>query len=126
MIAYHIVLKIIIENDGDKRILEKYTYLAPMMYMDFFDLYYYTDRVLYKTRFYDPQHPLPGDRKNRLFAIVNKDEYDFDTVDGNHLYSGFLDVYDEYKDQVLLKMERGKLDKVLHIKRRNQMRGAQL
>ncbi len=126
MIAYHIVLRIIIENDGDKRILEEYTYLAPMMYMDFFDLYYYTDRVLYKTRFYDPQHPLPGDRKNRLFAIVNKDEYDFDTVDGNHLYSGFLDVYDEYKDQVLLKMEKGKLDKVLHIKRRNQMRGEQL
>ena len=59
-------------------------------------------------------------------CIHNKDEYDFDTVDGNHLYSGFLDVYDEYKDQVLLKMERGKLDKVLHIKRRNQMRGAQL
>ena len=57
---------------------------------------------------------------------VNKDEYDFDTVDGNHLYSGFLDVYDEYKDQVLLKMEKGKLDKVLHIKRRNQMRGEQL
>ena len=106
--------------------LEEYTYLAPMMYMDFFDLYYYTDRVLYKTRFYDPQHPLPGERKNRLFAIVNKDEYDFDTVDGNHLYSGFLDVYDEYKDQVLLKMEKGKLDKVLHIKRRNQMRGEQL
>ena len=123
MIAYHIVLRIIIENDGDKRTLEEYTYLAPMMYMDFFDLYYYTDRVLYKTRFYDPQHPLPGDR---LFAIVNKDEYDFDTVDGNHLYSGFLDVYDEYKDQVLLKMEKGKLDKVLHIKRRNQMRGEQL
>lgn len=123
MIAYHIVLKIIIENDEDNRILEKYTYLAPMMYMDFFDLYYYTDRVLYKTKFYDPLHPLPGDRKKKLFSIANKDEYDFDTVDGNHLYSGFLDVYDEYKDQVLLKMERGKLDKIIHTKRRSQMRG---
>ena len=53
---------------------------------------------------------------------MNKDEYDFDTVDGNHLYSGFLDVYAEYKDQVLLKMERGKLDKILHTERRNRMR----
>lgn len=123
MIAYHIVLKIIMEREGNNRILEKYTYLAPMMYMDFFDLYYYTDRVLYKSRFFDPQHPLPIERKNRLFAIANKDEYDFDTVDGNHLYGGFLDVYDEYRDQVLLKMERGKLEQVLHTERRNQIRG---
>ena len=122
MMAYHIVLKIIMEKEGEEQILEKYTYLAPMMYMDFFDLYYYTDRVLYKSRLSDPQHPWPVDRKNRLFAVVNKDEYDFDTVDGNHLYSGFLDVYDEYKDQVLLKMERGKLDKILHTERRNRMR----
>lgn len=123
MIAYHIVLKIIMEQEDDKRILEKYTYLAPMMYMDFFDLYYYTDRVLYKSRFFDPQHPLPIDRKERLFALVNRDEYDFDTVDGNHLYGGFLDVYDEYRDQILLKMERGKLNRVLHTERRNRMRG---
>lgn len=58
-----------------------------------------------------------------MFAIANKDEYDFDTVDGNHLYGGFLDVYDEYRDQVLLKMERGKLEQVLHTERRNQIRG---
>lgn len=123
MIAYHIVLKIMMEQEEENRILEKYTYLAPMMYMDFFDLYYYTDRVLYKSRFFDPQHLWPVDRKKRLFAIVNKDEYDFDTVDGNHIYSGFLDVYDEYKDQILLKMERGKLDKIIHMERRNKMRG---
>ena len=69
MIAYHIVLKIIIEEHGKSAMLEDYTYLAPMMYMDFFDLYYYTDRVLYKTWFYDPEHPLPIKRKNRLFTI---------------------------------------------------------
>lgn len=79
--------------------------------------------MLYKSRFFDPQHPLPIDRKKRLFALVNRDEYDFDTVDGNHLYGGFLDVYDEYRDQILLKMERGKLNRVLHTERRNRMRG---
>ena len=122
MIAYHIVLKIIIEERGENTVLEDYTYLAPMIYMDFFDLYYYTDRVLYKTVFYDWQHPTPIKRKNRLFAVVDKDDYDFNTVDGNHLYSGFLDVYDEYKDQLLMKMERGKLDKVLWTERRGLMR----
>ena len=122
MIAYHIVLKIIIEERGENTVLEDYTYLAPMIYMDFFDLYYYTDRVLYKTVFYDWQHPTPIKRKNRLFAVVDKDDYDFNTVDGNHLYSGFLDVYDEYKDQLLMKMERGKLDKVLRTEKRKLMR----
>ena len=122
MIAYHIVLKIIIEEKGENTVLEDYTYLAPMVYMDFFDLYYYTDRVLYKTVFYDWQHPTPIKRKNRLFAVVDKDDYDFNTVDGNHLYSGFLDVYDEYKDQLLMKMERGKLDKVLRTEKRELMR----
>lgn len=35
MIAYHIVLKIIMEEKGTNTILEEYTYLAPMIYMDF-------------------------------------------------------------------------------------------
>lgn len=122
MIAYHIVLKIIMDKNGSDRILEEYTYLAPMMYMDFFDLYYYTDRVLYKSGFWDPEHPSPVDRKKRLFAIANKEEYAFNTVAGNHLYGGFLDVYDEYKDQVLLKKERGKLETIIYTERRNQMR----
>ncbi len=122
MIAYHIVLKIIIEEHGKSAMLEDYTYLAPMMYMDFFDLYYYTDRVLYKTWFYDPEHPLPIKRKNRLFTIAYKDEYIFESENGNHLYGGFLDVYDEYKDQLLLKMERRKLDAILHIEEREKIR----
>lgn len=122
MIAYHIVLKIIMEEKGSDAILEDYTYLAPMIYMDFFDLYYYTDRVMYKTVFHDWQHPTPIKRKNRLFAVADNDDYDFDTVDGNHLYSGFLDVYDEFKDQFLMKMEKGKLDKVLRTEKRELMR----
>ncbi len=36
-IAYHIVLKIIMEEKGADTVLEEYTYLAPMIYMDFFD-----------------------------------------------------------------------------------------
>ncbi len=122
MIAYHIVLKIIIEEKGENTVLEDYTYMAPMMYMDFFDLYYYTDRVLYKTVFHDSQHPTPTKRKNRLFGIANKEEYYFDSINGNHLYSGFLDVYDEFRTQLLMKMEKGKLEKILRTERREQMR----
>lgn len=121
-IAYHIVLKIIIDGENNNGILENYTYLAPMMYVDFAELMYYTDRVLYKSILVDADHPTLKKRKQRLFAIVDRNEYDFDTVMGNHLYSGFLDVWDEYKDQVLLKMERGKLANILRTERRNAMR----
>lgn len=121
-IAYHIILKIIMEGEQNDRLLENYTYLAPMMYVDFAELMYYTERVLYKTVLVDPEHPALKKRKQRLFAIVNRDEYDFDTVMGNHLYSGFLDAWDEYKDQVLLKMARGKLANILRTEQRNAMR----
>lgn len=119
-IAYHIVLKIIME---EQMLLKEYTYLAPMMFMDFMDLIYYTDKVLYNTEFVEEKHPAPVKRKEQLFEVVNQDEYDFDTVDGNHLYGGFCDVYDEYRIQVSLKTERGKLDRIIHTERRMKMKG---
>lgn len=122
-IAYDIVLKIIIDQSksGESdRVMEQYTYLAPVMYMWFFDLFYYTDRVLYNRRITTNTHPLPKDRVKRLFAIANDDKYDFDTVDGNHLYGGFLDVYDEYRTQLILKKERGKLDKIIRTEERER------
>lgn len=121
--AYDIVLKIIIDQsrlEEKKRIIEDYTYLAPVMYMQFFDLFYYTDRVLYNKRITTDTHPLPKDRISHLFAIANDDKYDFDTVDGNHLYSGFLDAYDEYRIQLILKKERGKLAKIIRTEERER------
>lgn len=56
-IACHIVLKIIMSGKSRGIVLEPYTYLAPMMYIDFFDLIYYTDRILYKTYLYNSTHP---------------------------------------------------------------------
>ena len=121
-IAYDIVLKIIMDKGGRGIILEPYTYLAPMIYMDFFDLVYYTDRILYKTFFYNSTHPTLKKRKNRLFAVVDRDQYDFDTRDGNVLYRGFNEVYKEYKIQTILKMERGKLTKILHTEQRERLK----
>lgn len=120
-VAYDIVLKMIMDQSGlgeQDRILEEYAYLAPVMYMRFFDLFYYTDRVLYRKRITSDTHPMPEDRIGHLFAIANDDRYDFDTIDGNHLYGGFLDVYDEYRTQLVLKKECGKLDKIIRIEER--------
>lgn len=119
-IAYHILLKMIMEK---QMFLNEYTYLAPIMFMDFMDLIYYTDKILYNIEFVEGTHPAPVKRKEELFEVVNQDEYDFNTVDGNDLYGGFCDVYDEYKIQVSLKTERGKLDRIIHTERRMKMRG---
>ncbi len=121
-IAYHIVLKIIMDKEVRGIVLEPYTYLAPMMYMDFFDMVYYTDRVLYKTFFYNETHPTLKKRKGWLFAIVDRDEYYFDTREGNYLYRGFNEVYKEYKIQTILKMERGKLVKIIHTEQREKLK----
>ena len=103
-------------------VLEPYTYLAPMMYMDFFDMVYYTDRILYKTFFYNDTHPALKKRKGWLFAIVDRDEYILDTREGNYLYRGFNEVYKEYKIQTILKMEKGKLTKILRTRQREKLK----
>lgn len=121
-IAYHIVLKIIMDKGARGIVLEPYTYLAPMMYMDFFDMVYYTDRILYKTFFYNDTHPTLKKRKGWLFAIVDRDEYILDTREGNYLYRGFNEVYKEYKIQTILKMEKGKLTKILRTRQREKLK----
>lgn len=121
-IAYHIVLKIIIDKGARGIVLEPYTYLAPMMYMDFFDMVYYTDRILYKTFFYNSTHPTLKKRKGWLFTIVDRDEYDFDTREGNILYRGFNEVYKEYKSQTIMKMEKGKLAKIIRTEQREELK----
>ena len=96
--------------------------MAPIMYMDFFDLYYYTDRVLYGTMIKHTGHPSPKKRKESLFAIINKEEYDFNNVEANHLYGGFLDAYDKYRTELLLKKHNGKLEKICRTERRERIR----
>lgn len=68
-IAYDILLKLIMEKKNQKMILEEYTYLTSMMYMDFFNLYYYTDYILYETKHNFKDHPTPERRKERLLLL---------------------------------------------------------
>ena len=61
-------------------------------------------------------------RKGWLFAIVDRDEYILDTREGNYLYRGFNEVYKEYKIQTILKMEKGKLTKILRTRQREKLK----
>lgn len=120
-IAYDVVLRIIMEGEDNSFYLKKHTYLSPMMYMDFFDLFYYTDRILYKKNVAMFDHPTPNDRKSSLFGVVDDDRYQFDTEEGNDLYNCFLDAFDLYKEELLLKEQKGKLKTVTYTIRRNRL-----
>lgn len=123
--AYDMVLRMIMKDakkEENQRFLYEYSCMAPMMLMDYFDLYYYTDRVVYKQCFDDPVHPNPGKRKNQLFGIMYKPEYVLETAEAYDLYSAFLHtVHNQYKDELLLKMERGKIDRVIDWERKKNL-----
>lgn len=105
-IGYKILLRTIEQHDD----INNYTYLAPMMLMDFFDTICYTKKVMYDLNTIDPVHPSPPKRKKHLFGVEDKFNYYFDTWEGNQLYGGFLDSFDLFKTNLLLLKNEGKLE----------------
>ncbi len=118
-IAYDIVLRLLADEEcadielKDRELFD-YCYLSPMMIFDFWELLFYTNRIITNTYVIDDNmHPEIKKRKENLFSIPYKDEYQFDTNDGNAVYSSFLDVIDKYKTELLYRKETGTLDKFL-------------
>ena len=111
-IAYDIVLKMIMNKKNKEFMLEEYTYLGPMMCMDFFDLYYFTNYVLYGMKYESRTHPTPEKRKEMLFKIVEEDIYQFNTEDGNVIYQWFCEMYDIFKQKLVRYKENGNLQKL--------------
>ncbi len=108
-IAYDVLLKIIADSKGDRTALKGYTYLAPIMYLDFLDLIFYTERVMDKSNVYNRTHPIAKLQKEQLIGMCDLSKYDFDKTEGSRLYCGFVDVYDEYKVRLLFSKEDGKM-----------------
>ena len=113
-IAYDILLRLIMDRQEKNLILQEYVYLAPMMYMDFFDLYYYTDYILYGTVYSSLTHPTPEERKASLFTLVEREVYQLDTEEGNAIYQYFCQIYDRYIEKLPEYKKKGKLDSIIH------------
>jgi len=113
-IAYDILLRLIMDKQEKNLVVEKYTYLAPMMYMDLFNLYYYTDYILYGIKHEDNTHPTPDKRKEALFNIANREIYQFDTEEGNIVYQNFCWIYDIFVERLPKYKESGKLNEIIH------------
>lgn len=113
--AYIILLETIynrnnIQLDYDmSAIFQEYTYLAPMMLIDFYNLIYYVDGTINKVKFYSP-YPSPAHRKERLFTVFDRWEKSINTKEGNDLYNCFLDVIEKFMNDVCDAEECGNLD----------------
>ena len=101
-IAYKIVMKMLIDKEKSPSQLQPYTYLAPVMYLDFFDLYYYTERILHVNIFTNCEHNQLIKWKNRLFDVINENESLLNSDEGNRLYSRFCEVCLKYRNLLLL------------------------
>lgn len=123
-IAYDITLRLMVDEmesrlEVENQELFEYAYLAPVMLMHFWELIFYTDRVLNKTYIIDDdKHPHLKKRIANLFSIPYDDKYVFETEKGNAVYNGFLNVIDSYKQQLLVQKHTGEIDKLIkHIRR---------
>ena len=119
-IGYDILLHLIIEPTNTTLKMESYVYLAPMMYLDMFELVFYTDQVLYGISTPVGYHGTTKERKEYLFSQVTDNKYQFDTELGNSVYQSFLDSYDQYCELLQKYKADQKLNSVLHSEKRNE------
>lgn len=114
--AYEMVLRLIERqnnsNDGVLSVFQDYTCFAPMMLFDFYEMIDYFQKLIY-----------PGDRINvslrfeeRINNLIETEIHGFCIDRGNDVYNNYLDVIDYFKEQLLIKYSKGKLDIIPSIK----------
>lgn len=113
-IAYDILLKTIISKEGGNLIIPEYTYLSPIMYMELFKLYYYTDFVLYDEKCDSNTHPMLDERTKRMFSILEREIYQLDTEQGNAVYACFQEVYELFLKKLDDYNRNGKLEPIIN------------
>ena len=119
-IGYDILLHLIMEPEDQNLRMEEYAYLAPMMFMDMFELIFYTDELLYGSKTSHGYHGNPEERKEKLFDQVDDEKYQFDTTLGNSVYQSFLDSYDRYCDMLQKYKADHRIDSIIHLQERKE------
>lgn len=94
---------------GEIEVFHEYLYLAPMMLLEYFKMLDFYNFLLGKETNY-MNHPSPELRQKKLFDMF--DNYipeEFDTTQGNAIYNNFLDKIDMLREQLEIKIQKGKL-----------------
>lgn len=93
-------------------IFHDYLYTAPMILFRFYEDTYFMGYWLFGERAGD-SHPPLSKRFEELLRISENPKYTFDTSMGIDLLNNYLDVSDYYREQLILKLQRGKLHQVI-------------
>lgn len=115
--GYDVFLRLMIRYmhraDGDAfAFFQEYLYATPMILMLFFhDLfsmgYYMFGETIGK------DHPSLMNRIDRFLEISQKEEYDFDTTEGNTVLQSYWEVSDKFLEELLYKLKNGKLETII-------------
>ena len=113
-VGYDVYLQIIQSAKDHSRnpfagVFHDYLYTAPMILLKHYEDTYYLGYWLFGERTGN-SHPPLNERINKLLQISEQEQYTFDTNEGNILLNNYLDVSDWFREQLILKLQRGKLN----------------
>lgn len=122
--AYKLIIELIKEEEQsginvEDRELFNYSYLAPMMLINFFIAYFTIEEKIFP---YKDTKLLLDNAENRLnelmkyyYSYYDKYDFPFDTEGGNAAYNGVLNSLDKYKEMIEQYDKNGKLSVIFNI-----------
>jgi hypothetical protein len=116
--GYEILLHMIIEQlnnkmDPELSIFYEYLYLAPIMLMEYYKLLIFYKKLISNVNI-SQKFLYPEKRQEHLFSLFDTLVPDImDTTVGNDLLNSFLDVIELLREQLTIKKELGKLNKLI-------------
>jgi len=113
-VGYEIYLQIIEMAKEDVNIpfsgvFHDYLYIAPNILFQFYSDTYFMSYWLFGEKAGN-SHPPLEDRSRRLLEICQQPQFTFETKEGNILLNNYLDVSDWFREQLIIKLQKGKID----------------
>lgn len=116
-VGYDVYLKLMIKNmhsteDVVSSVFREYLYTAPMVlllfYQDLFTMSYWMyGEVISDT------HPDLQERIDKLLAISQDDQYEFDSSSGNNVLNCYCDISERFLEELWYKLKNGKLSDIV-------------
>ena len=115
-VGYKVYLKLVETAYEDPNvpfsgIFHDYLYTAPMILFQFYEDTYFMSYWLFGERAGN-SHPPLRDRMNHLFEVGQHIQCEIDPKEGNILLNSYMDVSDWFREQLILKLQKGKLHSV--------------
>ena len=116
-VGYDVYLQIIERSQENTQgqfagVFHDYLYTAPMILFQFYEDTYFWSYWLFGERIGN-SHPPLYERFDALLRISEQSKYTFDTHEGNILLNNYMDISESFREQLILKLQKGKLHQVI-------------